>query len=250
MAERERLDQRLVRSGLAETRAKAQALILAGRVLVNDVPVDKAGTAVRADAVVRLRGEFARYVSRGGEKLEGALVDLAVDPAGRACLDVGASTGGFTDCLLARGAVRVVAVDVGYGQLHPKLRRDPRVRVLERTHIRDLEAEALGGPVDLVVIDASFISLRLVLPHVARVAPSAEALALVKPQFEVGRGRVGKGGVVWEDALRREAAEAVAAAAQDLGYARAGEAESRLAGPKGNREIFLHLVPRARVDDR
>jgi len=249
MAERERLDQRLVRCGLAESRAQAQALILAGRVLVDDVPVDKAGTAVRADADVRIRGALRRFVSRGGEKLEGALEDLGVDPAGRACLDVGASTGGFTDCLLSRGAARVVAVDVGYGQLHPKLRSDPRVRVLERTHVRDLAPADLGGPIDLVTVDASFISLRLVLPHVARVAPGAEVLALVKPQFEVGRGRVGKGGVVRDDALRAEAAEAVAAAAAELGYAVLGQAESRLAGPKGNREIFLRLRPRPRVDD-
>ncbi|HVP28653.1 MAG TPA: TlyA family RNA methyltransferase [Myxococcota bacterium] len=250
MAERERLDQRLVRDGLAESRAKAQALILAGRVLVDDVPVDKAGTPIRPEAAVRVRGELRRFVSRGGEKLEGAIADLGIEVRGRGCLDVGASTGGFTDCLLQAGARSVVALDVGYGQLHPKLRGDPRVRVRERTHVRALDAADLGGPVDLVTIDASFISLRLVLPEVARLAPAAEVLALVKPQFEVGKGRVGKGGVVREDALRAEAVEGVISVARELGYALLGRAESRLAGPKGNREVFLWLRPAGRVDDR
>lgn len=242
-----RLDERMLADALVESRAKAQALILAGRVLVDDVPVEKAGTKVAPEAVVRIRGDLARFVSRGGEKLAGALDDLRVDPACLHCLDVGASTGGFTDCLLQRGAASVVAVDVGYGQLHPRLRSDPRVVVRERTHVRDLLAGDLalspGTHIDLVVADCSFISLRLVLPEVVRVAPGAELLALVKPQFEVGRGRVGKGGVVREDALRDEAVEGVAEVAVGLGYEVAGRADSRLAGPKGNREIFLHLVP-------
>jgi len=243
--ERPRLDELLVARGLAESRARAQALILAGRVLVGDVPVEKAGTRVRPDAEVRIRGEDRRFVSRGGEKLAGALADLGVDPAGRIALDVGASTGGFTDCLLQRGATRVVAVDVGYGQLHPRLRADPRVRVLERTHVRDLALADLGlgagEAVGLVVADVSFISLRLVLPHLARLAPGAELLLLVKPQFEVGRGRVGKGGVVKDDALRAEAVAGVAEAAAALGLVAAGQAESRLPGPRGNREVFLRL---------
>jgi 23S rRNA (cytidine1920-2'-O)/16S rRNA (cytidine1409-2'-O)-methyltransferase len=250
---RERLDARLVRDGLAESRTRAQALILAGRVLVDDVPVEKAGTPVRPEARVRVRGEERRFVSRGGDKLAGALADLGVDPDGRLCLDVGASTGGFTDCLLQAGARAVVAVDVGYGQLDPTLRGDPRVRVLERTHVKDLRADDLGlapgEAIALAVADCSFISLRRVLPEVQRVAPQAEVLALVKPQFEVGRGRVGKGGVVKDDALRAEAVAAVREAAEGLGYAVLGQAESRLAGPRGNREVFLRLRPRATVDE-
>ncbi len=218
---------------------------MAGVVLVDDRPVDKAGTRVKPEAQVRLRSTPARFVSRGGDKLAGALDDLAVDPAGWRCLDVGASTGGFTDCLLQRGAVAVVAVDVGYGQLHPRLRDDPRVQVHERTNARELAPEhvaQLAGPVDLVVIDASFISLRLLLPAVAAVAPRARVIALVKPQFEVGRSRVGKGGVVRDDAERLAAAEQVASRAAELGYKLVGQVDSRLAGPKGNREIFLHFV--------
>jgi 23S rRNA (cytidine1920-2'-O)/16S rRNA (cytidine1409-2'-O)-methyltransferase len=218
-------------------------LILAGKVLVDDVPVDKAGTRVRPDAAVRLRGALRRYVSRGGDKLAGALEDLALDPVGLCCLDVGASTGGFTDCLLQHGAKHVVAVDVGYGQLHPKLREDSRVRVHERTNARALGQEHVGGTIDLVVIDASFISLRQLLPPVLAVAPQATVVALVKPQFEVGRDQVGKGGVVRDDALREGAADDVASAAAVLGYRCVGRSDSRLAGPRGNREIFLQLVP-------
>ncbi len=229
--------------GLAPSRTRAQALILAGRVLVDEVPVEKPGTRVSDDARVRLRGDERSFVSRGGEKLAGALADLGVDPSGLRCIDVGASTGGFTDCLLRAGAAHVTAVDVGRGQLHERLRRDPRVHALERTHVRDLAAEALPGPIDLVVVDVSFISLRHVLPHLRALAPRAEVLALVKPQFEVGRGRVGKGGVVRDDALRAEAVAAVVACAEALGLREAGRAESRLAGPKGNREVFVHLRP-------
>ena len=242
-AKSERLDERLLAEGLAPSRTLGQALIRAGRVLVDDVPVDKPGTRIRGDARLRLRGEARRFVSRGGEKLAGALADLGLDPAGLACLDVGASTGGFSDCLLRAGARRVVAVDVGYGQLHPSLRSDPRVRTLERTHARDLAAAAVGDDIGLVCADVSFISLRQVLPHLARAAPGAQWLLLVKPQFEVGRGRVGKGGVVRDDALRAEAVDAVAASAAGLGYRVRGRAESRLAGPKGNREVFLWLEP-------
>ncbi len=229
--------------GLAPTRSQAEALIRAGRVLVDDVPVDKPGAKVRPQARVRLRGGTKRFASRGGEKLAGALADLGVDPSGRRCVDLGASTGGFTDCLLQAGACAVVAVDVGYGQLDPRLRGDPRVRVLERTNARSLDAAALGGPVDLVTVDLAFISARLVLPRVREIAPEADVLVLVKPQFEVGRERVGKGGVVRDDALRAEAVRGVREAAEALGYEVAGEAESRLPGPRGNREIFLHLHP-------
>ncbi|MCA9512330.1 MAG: TlyA family RNA methyltransferase, partial [Myxococcales bacterium] len=239
-----------VDDGLAETRARAQALVLTGDVLVDDVPVTKAGTRVRPESRVRVRGGGSRYVSRGGDKLAGALADLApqgLDPRGLHCLDVGASTGGFTDCLLQAGAASVVAVDVGYGQLHPRLRDDPRVLVRERTNARDLEAAALPHAIDLAVFDASFISLRLLLAPVAAVAPRAQVLALVKPQFEVGRERVGKGGVVRDDAERAAAVDAVAAAAAALGYRERARVDSRVHGPKGNREIFLWLAP-ARAD--
>jgi len=238
-----RLDERLVRDGLAESRTRAQALIRSGRVLVDDVPHEKPGSRVRDEAAIRLRGETRRFASRGGEKLAGALDDLAVPVAGRACLDVGASTGGFTDCLLQRGARSVVAVDVGYGQLDARLRADPRVVVLERTNARHLEPEALLEPVSLVTADVSFISLRLLLPALARCAPEATWLLLVKPQFEVGPERVGKGGVVRDDALRTAAADAVSAEAAQLGFREVGRHDSRLPGPKGNREIFLLCSP-------
>ena len=241
--DRPRLDERLVADGLAETRSLAEALIRAGRVLVDDAPVEKPGTRVPPDAEIRLRGEPRPFVSRGGEKLAGALEDLGVDPRDRLCLDVGASTGGFTDCLLQRGARHVVAVDVGYGQLAPKLRDDPRVTVLERTNARHLEAGALPPGIGLVTVDASFISARLLLEAIRRVAPGAELLVLVKPQFEVGKERVGKGGVVRDPALRAEAAEGVRRCAEQLGYRLLGQAESRLPGPRGNREIFLRLAP-------
>jgi 23S rRNA (cytidine1920-2'-O)/16S rRNA (cytidine1409-2'-O)-methyltransferase len=244
---RQRLDERVVADGLAESRTRAQALIRTGRVLVDDVPVEKPGTAVRDTSAVRVRGETLRFVSRGGEKLAGALDDLSVHPAGSCCLDVGASTGGFTDCLLQAGAGHVVAVDVGYGQLHPRLRDDPRVTVLERTNFRTVSAEtvraAAPGGFDLVVMDVSFISAARLLAKVREVAATAELLVLVKPQFEVGRGQVGKGGVVRDDALRREAARSVVSAGEALGWRAAGESESRLAGPRGNREIFVRFVP-------
>jgi 23S rRNA (cytidine1920-2'-O)/16S rRNA (cytidine1409-2'-O)-methyltransferase len=231
--------------GLAPSRSQAEALIRAGRVLVDDVPVEKPGTRVRVDAQLRLRGQTRRFASRGGEKLAGALADLGVDPSGMRCVDLGASTGGFCDCLLQAGASEVVAVDVGYGQLAQRRGADPRVRVLERTNARSLEASALGGSIDLVTLDLSFISVRLVLPRVREIAPGAQLLVLVKPQFEVGRERVGKGGVVRDPGLRAEAVREVRGAAEALGYEVAGEAESRLPGPRGNREVFLHLRPKA-----
>ena len=234
----------MVALGLAPTRSQAESLIRAGRVLVDDTPVDKPGTRVPTAASVRLRGETPRFVSRGGEKLAGALADFTVDPTGKRCLDVGASTGGFTDCLLAAGASRVVAVDVGYGQLAPKLREDPRVVVLERCNARSLEPADLPAPIELVSIDVSFISVRVLLPVLVRLAPAADWLVLVKPQFEVGKGRVGKGGVVRDDALRAEAVRGVREAAEALDLEVLGEAECRLAGPKGNREVFLHLRSR------
>ena len=230
-----------MREGLAPSRARAQALILARRVFVDGACSDKAGRSVPADAAVQVAEPTQRFVSRGGEKLAGALDDLGVDPAGRICLDLGASTGGFTDCLLQRGARAVIAVDVGYGQLDAKLRGDPRVRVVERTNARFLTPADVPEAIGLVTIDVSFISVTLLLPRVAEVAPHAELLVMVKPQFEVGRERVGKGGVVRDDADRAAAVARVRAAAEALGYAARGEAESRLAGPKGNREVFLWM---------
>lgn len=240
-----RLDELVVARGLADSRTKAQALILAGRVLVDDAPVDKPGTRVSDEASVRVRGEERRFVSRGGEKLAGALADLGVAVAGRRCLDVGASTGGFTDCLLQHGAAHVIALDVGYGQLDVKLRGDPRVAVVERVNAREMSpAHVPPAPaVELAVVDVSFISATLVLPRIAALAPGADVLVMVKPQFEVGRERVGKGGVVRDDADRADAVARVRAAAAALGYAARGEAESRLPGPAGNREVFLWLVP-------
>jgi 23S rRNA (cytidine1920-2'-O)/16S rRNA (cytidine1409-2'-O)-methyltransferase len=234
----------VVDDGLAASRSRAQALIRTGRVLVDDVPIDKPGTRVPDAATLRLRGAERRFASRGGDKLAGALEDLGLDPRDRTCLDLGASTGGFTDCLLQRGARRVIAVDVGYGQLDPRLRADARVVVLERTNARQLAADQLPEPVDLVTIDVSFISVRLLLPRLAELAPGADLLVLVKPQFEVGRGQVGKGGVVRDDALRDRAVADVGAAAEALGWTVAGRSESRLPGPKGNREVFVWLRPR------
>jgi len=242
MAAGVRIDRLLVDRGLVASRERARRLVMAGAVLVGDRPVTKPGVEVPPDADVRLRDEPAPFASRGGEKLAGALEAFALDVAGRTVVDVGASTGGFTDCLLQRGARRVFAVDVGYGQLAWRLRQDPRVTVLDRTNARALAPGMLAETPDLATADVSFISLTLVLPAIARVlAARAEIVALVKPQFEVGRGQVGKGGVVRDDALRAAAVARVRDAADALGFAAAGEAESVLPGPKGNREIFLRL---------
>ena len=233
---------------MAKTRSEARGLILAGRVLVDDVPVDKCGTRVAPEARLRVRGGGRRFASRGGEKIASALEQLSFDPSGLSCLDVGAGTGGFTDCLLKNGARRVLAVDVGYGQLDLRLRNDPRVSVLEKTNARHLSSDQIPWPVDLVVMDVSFISARLLLPGLRELAPDAQWLVMVKPQFELGRGRVGKGGVVRDPALRNEAVETVAATARSLGLSERGRAESRLPGPKGNREIFLWLAPSEPVE--
>ncbi len=240
--ERTRLDTLLVSRGLAESRALAQALILAGRVRVEGRPVTKAGTLVAADAVLEILGPASPYVSRGGGKLAAALEHFGVDPRGMVCLDAGAGTGGFCHVLLLRGAARVYAVDVGYGQLHPSIRQDPRVVVLERVNIRLLPKEAVPEPVDLATLDLSFISLTLVLPRIVEfLKPEGSILALVKPQFEVGKGRVGKGGVVRDPALQQEAVAKVAQAARGLGLAAGEGFPSPLKGPKGNQEYFLYL---------
>jgi len=237
-----RLDRLLVDRGLVASRERAQRLILAGEVLVDDRPVGKPGSLVAATAELRLRRAPAPWVSRGGEKLAAALDACQVDPHDRVCLDVGASTGGFTDVLLRRGARRVIALDVGYGQLAWSLRQDPRVTVLERTNVRRLEAALLPETPSLVTIDVSFISLALVLPAVRRVLePGAEVLALVKPQFEAGRSQVGKGGVVRDPEVRAACVARVREAAEAAGFAVAGSVDSILPGPKGNRETFLHL---------
>jgi 23S rRNA (cytidine1920-2'-O)/16S rRNA (cytidine1409-2'-O)-methyltransferase len=237
-----RLDNLLVTRGLADSRAKAQALILAGRVLVDGVPVTKAGALVAGDAEIALKPAPHPYVSRGGEKLAAALDHFGVDPKGLVCLDAGASTGGFTHVLLLRGAAKVYAVDVGYGQLDQGLRRDPRVVVLERVNIRVLPREAVPEAVALATLDLSFISLTLVLPKILELLrPGGAILALVKPQFEVGKGKVGKGGVVRDPALQREAVEKVAGAARNLGLTVGPAFPSPLKGPKGNQEYFLHM---------
>jgi len=242
VATRVRLDRELVRRGLAPSREAASAAIRAGQVLVGGAVAAKPSTLVSTADPVALAGPARRWASRGGDKLAPALERLQVPVAGRRCLDAGASTGGFTDVLLAAGAAEVVAVDVGYGQLDLRLRQDPRVAVLDRTNARDLDAERVGGPVDLTVADLSFISLRLVLPALARVTrDDGDLLLLVKPQFEAGREAVGRGGVVRDPAVRAAAVRAVADAGASLGLGVAGICPSPLPGPAGNLELFLHL---------
>lgn len=228
--------------GLADTRAKARGLVLSGRVLLGGAVVTKCGAPVRPGESISLLPAPRPFVSRGGEKLSGALDDLGVTVAGAVALDVGASTGGFTDCLLRRGAARVYAVDVGESLLDASLRADPRVVVREGVNFRHARDDLLPEKVGLATVDVSFISLRHILPRLAAfLAPGAEVVALVKPQFEAGRAAVGKGGVVRDEAVRREAVRTVAEFARQEGYAVLGEAESRLRGPKGNREVFLRL---------
>jgi 23S rRNA (cytidine1920-2'-O)/16S rRNA (cytidine1409-2'-O)-methyltransferase len=247
MPRRLRLDAELVRRGLARSRDHAASLVAEGRVTVGGVVATKPATAVTTDAalVVRDPPDGEDYVSRGGRKLAGALdvfepLGLRVD--GRRCLDAGASTGGFTDVLLRRGAARVLAVDVGYGQLAWKLRQDPRVEVLDRTNARELGIDLIGEPVDVVTCDLSFISLRLVLPALTAVCvPDGDLVVMVKPQFEVGRDRLGKGGVVRDPAHRADAVHQVAAQAYDLGWGTREATPSPLPGPAGNVEYFLWL---------
>ncbi|MBX3246759.1 MAG: TlyA family RNA methyltransferase [Myxococcales bacterium] len=237
-----RVDQLLVERGLAPTRARARALVLAGLVYSGERRVDKAGDALPSEAPLTVRGDDNPFVSRGGLKLEGALDAFGYDPAGKVAADFGASTGGFTDCLLQRGALRVYAIDVGYGQLHPKLRGDARVVVMERTNARHLDAQSLPEPVDVVVIDASFISLGKLLPAACAVTrPGGDVLAMVKPQFEVGRAQLGKGGVVRDEEARAAAIDGVAAEAALLGLTERARADAALKGPKGNHEAFLWL---------
>ena len=238
-----RLDKLLVDRGLADSRTRAQALILAGEVVVGDHAVSKPGTLVDAEAPLRLKGGPVNpYVSRGGLKLRAALDAFPIVVTDAVCLDVGASTGGFTDCLLQAGAARVYALDVGYGQLAWKLANDPRVVVMDRQNIRKLAPEQIPEPIDLAVADCSFVSLTKVLPHLpALLRASADVVALVKPQFEVGRERVGKGGIVRDDEARNAALESVEATARELGFEVRDHVESPIAGREGNREWLLWL---------
>jgi 23S rRNA (cytidine1920-2'-O)/16S rRNA (cytidine1409-2'-O)-methyltransferase len=238
---KKRLDVLLVERGLAETRSQAQALVLAGRVRGHT----KAGEQVDDEAELEVE-PGPRFVSRGGEKLALALEELDIDVTGEDCLDVGASTGGFTDCLLQAGAARVIALDVGYGQLHPRLRSDPRVTVRERKNVRGLDCAELPFRPSFVTADVSFISLAKALPPaLACAARGWRALVLVKPQFEAGRADVGKGGVVRDPAVRRRVLDEVSAQVPEWGARLEGVVESGLPGPKGNREFFLHLAAAA-----
>lgn len=242
MAARQRLDKLMAELGLAPSREKAQALIMAGQVIVDDHVVDKPGKQVPSDAGIRIRGETLPYVGRGGLKLRRALDVFGVDVNGLVALDVGASTGGFTDCLLQAGAARVFAVDVGYGQLAWKLRQDPRVVSMERVNIRYLTPEQLGSEPELAVIDASFISLSKVLPATLRlIKPGGRIIALIKPQFEVGKGEVGKGGIVRDPAAHERAIEGVRQTALSLGLTVAGLCDSPITGADGNREYLILL---------
>ena len=248
MKRRDRLDKLLMDRGLVQSRERAKVIILAGMVMVGDRVVDKAGSLVNLDSHIRVRGSDHPYVSRGGLKLEDALRGFQVDPKGKVAMDVGASTGGFTDCLLQKGAKRVYAVDVGYGQLAWKLRNDSRVVNLERKNIRYLKAQEIGEKVDLVVIDTSFISvakfLRAILPMMR---DGGEIVALLKPQFEVGKGEVGKGGVVRERSKHQQVVDQISRFSGSIGLKVRGTMESPLLGPKGNREFFIYLkkIPKA-----
>jgi 23S rRNA (cytidine1920-2'-O)/16S rRNA (cytidine1409-2'-O)-methyltransferase len=242
-----RLDKLLLERSLTTSRERAQALILAGKVLVNGQKVEKAGAGVDASADIRLLGEDLKYVSRGGLKLEAALTHWQIDVAGKVCLDVGTSTGGFTDCLLQRGALRVIAVDTGHGQIDFRLRQDSRVHLLEKTNARYLTAEQVGELVDVVVMDVSFISATLVLPAVVAAAfpPPEERrgrqiIVLVKPQFEAGREQVGKGGIVRDPLVQKAAVERVRHALLALGCTQTDVIESPILGGEGNREFLLY----------
>lgn len=245
---KERLDKLLVEKGLAPTRAKAQALIMAGLVRVNGSPADKAGQQVPVDLDLTVIGQEEEWVSRGAKKLIKALDVFEINPAGLVCLDVGASTGGFTEVLLSRDASRVYAVDVGYGQLAWKIRTDPRVVVMERTNARYLSRESFPTPIDLIVVDASFISLRLLLPPLLDILkPDGEMAVLVKPQFEAGKERIGKGGVIRSPEIHREVLEEFIDYVRGLpGISLAGVTWSPIKGPSGNIEFLAHLsrVPR------
>ena len=242
MKHKERLDVLLVSLGLAESRAKAQATIMAGEVYVNGQKADKSGMEVDITSNIEVRGSACPYVSRGGLKLEKALKNFGVDPTGYVCSDSGASTGGFTDCLLQQGASKVFAIDVGYGQLAWKIRNDPRVVVMERTNIRYVTLEDLGEPLDLSVIDVSFISLSLVIPVVKTLLkPTGQVLCLIKPQFEAGKDKVGKKGVVRDPAVHEEVLQNFISLAKSLDFTIRNLTFSPVKGPEGNIEFLAHL---------
>ncbi len=240
---KERLDILLVEKGIASSRERAKALIMEGAVLVDGAPEIKAGAMVDAQASIELRGHEIPYVSRGGLKLEAALTYFCIDPSGIVAMDVGSSTGGFTDCLLQKGAKKVYCVDVGYGQIAWSLRNDPRVVLLERTNIRHLEREKIRDMIDIATVDVSFISLKMVIPKVMEfIRNGGIILALVKPQFEVGRGEVGKGGIVRDEDKRMKAVTSVKDFVEQHGLKTLGMFPSPVPGHKGNREYFLYLV--------
>jgi 23S rRNA (cytidine1920-2'-O)/16S rRNA (cytidine1409-2'-O)-methyltransferase len=243
MSNKQRLDKLMMERGLTPSRERAQALIMAGQVVVGEHTVDKAGQQVPIDSDIRIKGEILPYVSRGGLKLRRALDEFRIDVTGLVAIDVGASTGGFTDCLLQAGAEKVFAVDVGYGQLAWSLRQDPRVVSMEKTNIRNLLPEHLDQAPDLAVIDASFISLsKVLLPTVSLVKPGGSIIALIKPQFEVGKGEVGKGGIVRDPAAHEKAIEGVRQAALGLGLVVEGLCDSPIKGADGNREFLILLA--------
>lgn len=246
-----RIDKLLVERGLVPSRERAQALVLSGRVLVNEQKVEKAGASVAPDAEIRLLGDDLKYVGRGGLKLEAALHNWKIDLSGRSCMDVGASTGGFSDCMLQHGAAEVIAIDTGYGQIHARLRSDPRVRLLERTNARyltqqKLEQAGARAPISFIAIDVSFISVTLVLPAVLESAfvhagtARREAVVLIKPQFEVGRKLVGKGGIVKDERAQQGAVLKVRQKVEELGGKNIELMESPILGMEGNREFLLH----------
>jgi 23S rRNA (cytidine1920-2'-O)/16S rRNA (cytidine1409-2'-O)-methyltransferase len=247
-----RIDKLLVERGLVPSRERAQAMVLSGRVLVNEQKIEKAGVTVDPEAAIRLLGDDLKYVGRGGLKLEAALRDWKIDLSGRTCMDVGASTGGFTDCMLQHGASEVIAVDTGYGQIHARLRSDARVKLLEKTNARyltqqDIARAGANTAISFIAIDVSFISVTLVLPTVLKstlmpttAASRREAVILIKPQFEVGRERVGKGGIVKDEAARQDAVIKVRQKVEELGGKNIELMESPILGMEGNREFLLH----------
>ena len=242
-----RIDKLLVERGLVPSRERAQAMVLSGRVLVNEQKVEKAGASVDPEAAIRLLGDDLKYVGRGGLKLEAALRDWKIDLTGRSCMDVGASTGGFTDCMLQHGTAEVIAVDTGYGQIHARLRSDPRVKLLEKTNARyltrqDIERAGVSAAISFIAIDVSFISVTLVLPAVLEATKMTrrEVVILIKPQFEVGRERVGKGGIVKDEAAQQDAVQKVRQKVEELGGKNIELMESPILGMEGNREFLLH----------
>lgn len=248
---KERVDKILVERGLAESRTRAQALILAGQVLVREQRIDKPGQLIDPNAEIRIKGEILRYASRGGLKLEAAIREFEIDPAGKTCIDVGASTGGFTDCLLQHGAACVWAIDVGHNQLAWRLRQDPRVVVLEGQNARQLDPDQFPYRFDLATVDVVFISLTKILPALAPcLKPGGDCVALIKPQFEVGKGEVGRSGVVTDPLKHRRVLNEIKNAALAIGFSPVGLIESPILGAEGNREFLMHLKPAYDNDTR